>query len=220
MTEEQARRVFEASRGTWIFSYNVTSANSGARAEELRPLEWPHTHANPVKGERCTCGRVHEETLPPHIEVWESTRESGDTKTEKSRRTVALTPYNAQVLIDWQQEQREWRKFNGYEFTGIRYVWGTRNDTVKDAGAVRRMHRSILRRAGLDPTRWTPRDWRRTFVSVVSDRGALDEQIANFVGHKRTSTTRTVYRKQLRPVITRGMEVMNTAYEPLPQEES
>ncbi|WP_194201966.1 tyrosine-type recombinase/integrase [Glycomyces albidus] len=220
MTEAQAGAVFKASQGTWIFSYNVTSANSGARAEELRPLEWAHTHANPVAGERCTCGRVHEETLPPHLEVWESTRESGDTKTEKSRRTVALTPYNAQVLIDWQREQREWRKLRGYKSAGIRYVWGTWNDTVKDAGNIRRMHRTILRRAGLDPKRWSPRDWRRTFVSVASDRGAGEEQIANFVGHKRTSTTRLVYRKQLRPVITRGMEVMNGAYEDPPAEES
>jgi integrase len=39
----------------------------------------------------------------------------------------------------------------------------------------------------------------------MSDEGASEELIADLVGHVKTSTTRTVYRHQLRPVITKGV---------------
>ncbi|WP_100444181.1 hypothetical protein [Glycomyces xiaoerkulensis] len=46
-----------------------------------------------------------------------------------------------------------------------------------------------------------------TFVSWTSDQGAREELIADPVGHRNT-TTRTVYRHQLRPVITEGAELL------------
>jgi hypothetical protein len=58
---------------------------------------------------------------------------------------------------------------------------------------------------------WTPRDLRHTFVSIMSERGASVELIADLVGHKDLATTRTVYRRQLRPVITEGAELMDAA---------
>jgi integrase len=59
----------------------------------------------------------------------------------------------------------------------------------------------------------TPRDLRHTFVSIMSDRGATIELIADLVGHKDTATTWIVYRHQLRPVILKGAKLMNAAAE-------
>ena len=38
------------------------------------------------------------------------------------------------------------------------------------------------------------------------------EKIARFVGHIGTATTETVYRKQIRPVVTGGAEVMDRLF--------
>jgi hypothetical protein len=43
-----------------------------------------------------------------------------------------------------------------------------------------------------------------SFVSLLSSSGVTIEEIAHLVGHGRSSVTERVYRKELRPVITRG----------------
>ncbi|GAB3237769.1 hypothetical protein GCM10027447_37100 [Glycomyces halotolerans] len=103
------------------------------------------------------------------------------------------------------------RKWNGHKWEGIVYVFGTRNDTVKDDRNVRRFFKSVVEEAGVEGN-WAPRELRHTFVSWMSDQGASDELIADLVGHKKTSTTRTAYRHQLRPVITTGAELLDKAF--------
>jgi hypothetical protein len=46
----------------------------------------------------------------------------------------------------------------------------------------------------------------------MSDEGASEELIADLVGHVKTSTTRTVYRHQLRPVITKGADLLDEVF--------
>ena len=46
----------------------------------------------------------------------------------------------------------------------------------------------------------------------MSDNGVPIETIADLVGHASTAVTETVYRHQLKPVITRGAETMNTIF--------
>ena len=62
--------------------------------------------------------------------------------------------------------------------------------------------------AGLDPSEWTPRELRHSFVSLLSDADAPIEHISRLVGHSSTTTTETIYRKQIRPVIVHGADVM------------
>jgi integrase len=59
---------------------------------------------------------------------------------------------------------------------------------------------------------WTPRELRHSFVSIMSDNGVPIETIADLVGHASTAATEEVYRHQLKPVITRGAETMNTIF--------
>jgi integrase len=46
-------------------------------------------------------------------------------------------------------------------------------------------------------------------VSVPSEGGLTIEQISPLVGHKSTQITETVYRHQLRPVLTERAEAMD-----------
>ncbi len=61
----------------------------------------------------------------------------------------------------------------------------------------------------LDAARWTPRELRHSFVSLLSDGGVPLEQISRLVGHSGTSVTELVYRKQMRPVLDDGATVMD-----------
>lgn len=211
---EQGKAIIQrarASREPWIYAYVAISMFTGVRTEEARPLKWEHTHLNAVAGEECTCGRRHRETLPAHVEVWRSVRKKGETKNEKSRRTIALPGYVVTILAEYRIKQIEARARNDHEHERIVYVFGTRSDTVKDAGNVRRYFQTIVEDAGVIGS-WTPRELRHTFVSWMSDQGASEELIADLVGHKKTSTTRTVYRHQLRPVITRGADLLDEVF--------
>jgi integrase len=206
----QIRALLAASQGKPIGAYIAISALTGIRTEEARPLEWRHLHLNPVKSQTCSCGHVHDHDLPPHVEVWRSVREGGDTKTPKSRRTSALPQLVIDLLRDHQVRQRQWRAVHGWKSVGIVYVFGTRHDTVPHAQVIRKQFRDVVAKAEIAGS-WTPRELRHTYVSILSDRGAPIELIADLVGHKDIATTRMVYRHQLRPVITGGAELIDDA---------
>jgi hypothetical protein len=46
----------------------------------------------------------------------------------------------------------------------------------------------------------------------MSHQGVAIEEIARLVGHATTRTTEIVYRRELRPVITTGAEVMDQLF--------
>jgi site-specific recombinase XerD len=81
------------------------------------------------------------------------------------------------------------------------------------AQSVRRTLAVALRIAGL-PVEWTPRELRHSFVSLMSANGASIELISRLVGHTTTATTESVYRHELRPVITEGAEIIGKAFAP------
>jgi len=81
-----------------------------------------------------------------------------------------------------------------------------------DAANIRRALRTVAQKAGLDSTQWTPRELRHSFVSLMSDAGVPLEDIARLVGHRNTTVTELVYRKQLRPVMTEGAETMDRLF--------
>jgi integrase len=63
-----------------------------------------------------------------------------------------------------------------------------------------------------DSGEWTPRELRHSFVSLLSDAGVPIEQISRLVGHSGTTTTETICRKQIRPVIVHGADVMDRIF--------
>jgi integrase len=67
--------------------------------------------------------------------------------------------------------------------------------------------------AGLG-TRRVPKELRTSFVSMMSYQGVPVEEIARLAGHASSRTTEVVYRRELRPVITPGAEVMDQIFQP------
>lgn len=198
LTMEQARDVLTMTKGHPMYAYIVVSLVTGARTEEMRALTWNRVHLE------ATDGPAGE--LPPHVEVWRSVRAKGDTKTRKSRRTLAL-PQLAVEALRWQRRREV---FGGLE-PGL--VFATATGARLDAANVRRDFRNALSRVpGIDPADWTPRELRHSFVSILSESGVAVEDIALLVGHSGTHVTELVYRHQLRPVIRKGAITMDTVF--------
>ena len=88
--------------------------------------------------------------MPPSIAVWRSVRLHGDTKTEKSRRTLALPQYVVTALREHRKWQTEVRLAAGplWQDTGL--VFTTSVGTPLDASHVRRDFRALCKNAGIE----------------------------------------------------------------------
>ena len=200
LTLEQSLALLEAARESRLNAYVVLSLTVGIRTEEARELRWDHVD---LDGDPNATRRI-----PPSVAVWRSVRQGGDTKTAKSRRTLALPEIAVQALREHRRRQAEDRLAAGPLWQDHGLVFASAIGTPLDAANVRREFRKITEAADLG-TEWAPRDLRHTFVSLMSADGVPVEEIARLAGHNRTATTELVYRHELRPVITTGAEVMD-----------
>jgi integrase len=82
LTFDQAKALLAAAERSALHAYVVRSLLTGARTEELRALTWAHVDLE---------GRPDiDPPIPPSVHVWRSVSVDGDTKTRKSRRSLAL----------------------------------------------------------------------------------------------------------------------------------
>ena len=118
-TPDQAKALPAASEGTRLHAYVVLSLLVGIRTEEARALRRDHVVTwvddpagwQPVSSAgfdpaRAGAGRFA-------IYLWRSGREGGDTKTEKSRRTLALPRRCAEALRQQHDQQGRDRQMAG-----------------------------------------------------------------------------------------------------------
>jgi integrase len=145
--------------------------------------------------------------------VWRSVRSGGDTKTRKSRRTLALPVRCTDALVKLRDRQADERVKAGSRWHGTGLVFTTRYGTPLSAANVRRDFRAVIKdAAGVNDADWTPRELRHSFVSLLSDSGIPLEEISLLVGHKSTVVTELIYRKQIRPVLQSGADVMDRIF--------
>jgi integrase len=199
-TLEQSLALLESAKESRLNAYVVLSLAVGIRTEEARELHWDHVD---LDGKPDATRPV-----PASVAVWHSVRQGGDTKTAKSRRTLALPQAAVQALREHHKQQAEDRLAAGTLWRDHGLVFASAIGTPLDAANVRREFRKITEAAGLG-VGWAPRDLRHTFVSLMSADGVPIEEIARLAGHNRTATTELVYRHELRPVIATGAEVMD-----------
>ncbi|MFC5911713.1 site-specific integrase [Streptacidiphilus monticola] len=209
LTMAQAEAVLAAAELTSMRAYVVLSLLTGARTEELRALTWDHVY---LEGQPDASPPV-----PPHVAVWRSVRAGNDTKTRKSRRTLALPGRCIEALADHRErQQRAWQAAKRRWSPSV-LVFASEAGTALDAANVRRAFRSVLKKVpGIVPGEWTPRELRHSFVSLLSDQGVPLEEISRLVGHSSTAVTEEVYRKQIRPVIQTGAVVMDDIFKKRP----
>src|SRR5262249_18073853 len=167
---------------------------TGIRSEEARALTWDH-----VDLEAGT------------VSVWRSVRAQGDTKTERSRRTLKLPAGVVKALRDHPERPAGERNSAGPLGQDHGLVLATSVGTPLDSHNVWRDFRKVTKAAGLGE-RSVPNELRTSFVSLMSHRGVSVEEIARLAGHSSSRTTETIYRRELRPVITTGAEIMDQLF--------
>ncbi len=199
---EQASALLAAAEDTRMYAYIALCLATGIRTEEARALRWEHVDfGDPVANP----------PVPASAAVWRSVRSHGDTKTEKSRRTLALPEMAVNALWAHREQQADERAAAGLTWSDRDLVFSTRTGTPLDAANVRREFRAVCTAAKIGGN-WTPRELRHSFVSLMSSSGVPVEEIARLAGHSNTRTTEVVYRRELRPVLTTGAEAMDKLF--------
>jgi integrase len=207
---EQASALLDAAKGTRLEAYITLSLLAGLRTEEARALRWDHVVAwvdsqwEPV----AEVGFDHDQFA---VFVWRSQRAGGDTKTPRSRRTLALARRCVELLREHRALQAGDRLAAGELWQDFNLVFASTVGTPLDDHNVRRQFRKVTEAAGLGTT-WVPRELRHTVVSLLSAHGVPVEAIALLAGHNQTATTEMVYRHQIVPALTRGAEVMDEIF--------
>lgn len=194
LTLEQATALLAAAKRSRLQAYIALCLLTGIRSEEARALTWDH-----VDLEAGT------------VSVWRSVRAHGDTKTQRSRRTLKLPGVVVGALREHRERQARERDNSGPLWQEHGLVLATSVGTPLESHNVRRDFRKVTKAAGLGE-RWVPKELRTSFVSLMSHRGVSVEEIARLAGHSSSRTTETIYRRELRPVITTGAEVMDQIF--------
>jgi integrase len=171
----------------------------------MRALTWSHVD---LVGKPDT-----DPPVPPHVMVWRSVREGGDTKTRKSRRSLALPKRCVDALKAHQTKVAFMRRVAGDRWRENDLVFPSTVGTELDAHNVRRAFRKVVKKADLVETEWTPRELRHSYVSLLSDSGMPNEQISRLMGHNGTTETELVYRHQLIPIVEHGAEAMDRIFD-------
>ena len=153
------RRSLDQDREDRLHHYIVVSLLTGARTEELRALRWDHVHLDGLPDAK--------PPVPPYVEVWRSVRDGGDTKTKKSKRTLALPARCVDALRKQRVQQAADRLAAGVSWQETGLVFTTKTGTQMDAANVRRDFRRAL---GLVPGRRSGASGRRVSCGTRSCR--------------------------------------------------
>jgi integrase len=143
---------------------------TGVRTEEARALTWDHVD---LDGDLAA-----HPPIPPYVAVWPSVRTHGDTKTERSRRTLQLSERVVKAVREHHVRQAEQRLLAGDLWQDRGLVFCTSVGSPLDAANARQAFRKITKTAGLGE-QWAPRELRTSFVSLTSDSGVPVEEIAH-----------------------------------------
>jgi integrase len=193
---EQASALLEAAEKSRLHAFIVLCPLTGVRSEEARALTWDHVDLDAGT-----------------ILVWRSVRAHGDTKTNRSRRTLKLPEIAVEALRAQERRQAEERIQAGDQWQEHDLVFTTSVGTAFESHNLRREFRKVTAAAGLG-SRWVPKELRTSFVSMMSYQGVPVEEIARLAGHASSRTTEVIYRRELRPVIATGAEVMDQIFRP------
>ena len=159
-----------------MHAYVVLSLLIGIRTEEARALRWDHVVTwvddsagwQPVSSAGFGPSRAGEDRYA--IYVWRSERYGGDTKTEKSRRSLALPQRCVQALREQMKRQEKERLRAGELWQEHGLVFSSRIGTPLTANNVIRAFRIITRKAGLGEEWGAPGDAAHLRVGPVRER--------------------------------------------------
>ena len=125
LTLSKAEALLAAAQHNPMHAYIVLSLLIGARTEELRALTWSHVDLDGKPATGATSAS------PPSIMVWRSIRAGADTKTKKSRRTLALPQRCADALRAHRVRQEQVKQMAGRRWQDNELVFPSAVGTLR-----------------------------------------------------------------------------------------
>lgn len=119
-----------------MHAYIALCLATGIRTEEARALRWQHIDFGDPAAEP---------PVPASAAVWRSVRAHGDTKTEKSRRTLGLPEMAVEALQGHKKRQVAGRLSAGEQWNEHDLVFSTRTGGALDAANVRRQFKAACK---------------------------------------------------------------------------
>jgi integrase len=139
LTLVQAEALVSSAASSPLHAYIVVSLLTGARTEELRPLTWSHVD---LDGDPAN-------DIPPNMMVWRSVRAGGDTKTRKSRQTIALPARCVAVLRQHLVQVATLNVAAGGTWQEHDLVFPSRSGTVSQSAKAQMKRPATMRPGGL-----------------------------------------------------------------------
>jgi integrase len=127
----------------------VLSLLVGLRTEEARALRWDYVDLDDDPDAA--------PAVPPHVAVWRSIRIHGETKTERSRRTLGLPQLAVDALRALLQIQAREQAHAEDQWQDTGLVFTTQHGAALDTANVRKMFKRVCKAAGAGDTLDAPR---------------------------------------------------------------
>jgi len=191
LSPSDARKLLEALRHERNGAMFALSLRLGLRPGEAAGLYWEDIGddaVNVTRAVRLTKGRA---------EVVD------DLKTEKAKRTIALTS----DLVEWLRDHRIDQiaeRMAASSWVDERLVFTSPTGHVTDPANNRRQLKAICKSADVPTVK--PNELRHSCASLLADMGVMNEQIADLLGHTTTEMVDQTYRHRLRRVVSIAAE--------------
>lgn len=196
LDETEARRLLDAAQTEPLFVLFHTAVTTGARLGELLALRWQDVD---FKQGRVTISRsVRRFAGEGYV--------FGQTKTHRSRRSIALDEETARVLQEHRRRQLEQRLLVGPAYTDQGLVFATATGDVLADSTVRTTFNRILRTAGLGKMRI--HDLRHTAATLMLKAGVNSKVVSDRLGHSTVSFTLDNYSHALPDMQRDGAEAL------------
>jgi integrase len=208
MTLAQINVLLAAKLNPFWRAYVVTGLMCGLRPGELLGLRWEDVDfdGGVIRVRKCLKALPDPSTGKRRLVL-------ENLKTEQSRRTIQMPRLAAAALRELRKDQPRWKLKLGtaYDARNMGLVFTDRAGAPRWPQDVRRYFGVLCGRSGIGG-KWTPRELRHTFVSVLSDSGVDIEKIAEAVGHVNSTITKTVYRHVIADKVTVAATAMDSIF--------
>lgn len=199
MTRDQAATLLRSGLTPFWKAYASTGLMLGLRPGELGALRWEDVRfGDGVITVRQSLSRAGGEL------------HAGPLKTASSRRTLAMPAAVAAALTVQRREQAADKLRHGAGYAGSGLVFADELGRPVWPQAFTAGFAALCEAAGIG--RFTPRELRHSFVSLMSDSGVPIEDIADLAGHINAGITRSVYRHVIADKLTAAASVMDDVF--------
>lgn len=179
-TQEQAKALLEAVKGTIIEGIVTLTIFYGLRRSEAVGLKW-----SAINFENSTF------TIASTVVRFSEVIEKTSTKNQASHRTYPMTPEVRQMLLSIRERQQGMKKTMGNSYCDNGYVFTWEDGRRLNPDYVTRKFSQLLKLNGLPHIRY--HDLRHTTASLLIAKGYDLKRVSEWLGHSDIGTTANIY---------------------------